>query len=83
MLDVLLLGPQFRAPVLRDVFARVGVQPPFCAITAGWQEREGELQDLADHLGHEVTELHLYERAEAAFARDRELHAAYRDALSP
>jgi len=79
MLDVVLLGPQFRTPVLRDVFARVDVEPPYGAITAGWQEREGELQDLTDHLGSEVTELHLYERAEAAFARDLDLHAAYRE----
>jgi hypothetical protein len=79
MLDVVLLGPQFRTPVLRDVFARVGVEAPFCAITAGWQEREGELQDLEDHLGQDVTELRLYERAEAAFARDTDLHNAYRE----
>jgi hypothetical protein len=79
MSDVVLLGPQFRDPVLRDVFARTGIATPVCAITAGWQEREGELADLEDHLGIDVTDLRLYERADTVFARDPDLHAAYRE----
>jgi len=79
MPDVVLLGPQYRAPVLRDVFARLAMHGPFCTITAGWQEREAETSDLVEHLAIDVTDLRLYERAEAAFAGDSELHAAYRE----
>ncbi|HSN71108.1 MAG TPA: hypothetical protein VLT59_06340, partial [Steroidobacteraceae bacterium] len=79
MSDVVLLGPQFRAPVLRDVFARADVGPPYGSITAGWQEREGEIGELEEHLGEEVLDLALYERAENAFAGDPELREAYRE----
>jgi hypothetical protein len=78
MHDVLLLGPQFRAPNLREALGHAGLQGPVVAITAGWQEREGELGALDEHLGAPARDLRLYERAEAAFTRDPELHAAYR-----
>jgi peptidase E len=78
MHDVLLLGPQFRAPNLRDALARAGFHGPVVTITAGWQEREGELGALEDHLGLHARDLRLYERAEAVFAAAPDLHAAYR-----
>lgn len=78
MQDVLLLGPQFRTPNLREALGQADLQGPVVTITAGWQEREGELAALQDHLGAPARDLRLYERAEAAFARDAELHAAYR-----
>jgi hypothetical protein len=78
MHDVLLLGPQFRAPNLRESLRDAGLPGPVVAITAGWQEREGELGALEEHLGAPARDLRLYERAEAAFTRDPELHAAYR-----
>ncbi len=78
MSDVLILGPQFRTPNLRDALRAAGIAGPVAAITAGWQEREGELGALEDHLGERVRDLRLYERAEAAFTQDAELHDAYR-----
>jgi hypothetical protein len=78
MHDVLVLGPQFRTPNLREALGRAGLGGPVAAITAGWQEREGELGALEEHLGQPVRDLRLYERAEAVFAQDGELHAAYR-----
>lgn len=78
MHDVLLLGPQFRAPNLRDALAEAGLGGPVVTVTAGWQEREGELAALEEHLGQRARDLRLYERTEAAFTRDRELQAAYR-----
>jgi len=78
MQDVLALGPQFRAPNLRDALERAALRGPVATITAGWQEREGELEALEQHLGTPVRDLRLYERAEAVFAQDAELHAAYR-----
>jgi hypothetical protein len=78
MQDVLALGPQFRAPNLREVLEHAGLDGPVLAITAGWQEREGELDALEQHLGAPVRDLRLYERAEAVFAQDRELQEAHR-----
>lgn len=78
MQDILVLGPQFRAPNLRPALERAGLRGPVVSITAGWQEREGELAALVEHLGTPVRDLRLYERAEAIFGRDPALHAAYR-----
>lgn len=75
---VLTLGPQFRTPSLREVLERASLGGPMVAITAGWQEREGELGALEEHLGQPVLDLRLYERAEAVFAQDGELQTAYR-----
>jgi len=78
MHDVLILGPQFRAPNLRDALAQAGLRGPLVTITAGWQEREGELGALEEHLGLHARDLRLYERAEAVFGAAPELHEAYR-----
>ena len=78
MEDLLTLGPQFRAPNLREALGRASLGGPVVAITAGWQEREAELGALEEHLGQRVRDLRLYERAEAVFAQDGELQAAYR-----
>jgi len=78
MEDLLTLGPQFRAPNLREALERASLGGPVVAITAGWQEREAELGALEEHLGQPVRDLRLYERAEAVFGQDGELQAAYR-----
>ena len=78
MPDILVLGPQFRSPNIRDALARSGLSGPIVSITAGWQEREGELAALEGHLGQPVRDLRLYERAEAVFNQDAELHETHR-----
>jgi hypothetical protein len=78
MPDVLILGPQYRRPNLREALQRAGLGGPIASITAGWQEREGELGALEEHLGGRVQDLRLYERTEGVFAHDPPLHEAYR-----
>lgn len=78
MADRLILGPQAAQPNLREALQTAGIAGPLVAITAGWQEREGELDALETHLGQRVKDLRLYERAEGVFARDPALHTAYR-----
>jgi hypothetical protein len=78
MHDLLALGPQFRTPNLGAALDEAGLGGAVAAITAGWQEREGELEALESHLGRPVRDLRLYERAEAVFGQDAALHAAYR-----
>jgi hypothetical protein len=78
MPDILVLGPQYRSPNLRDALQRAGLGGAIASITAGWQEREGELGALEEHLGQRVHDLRLYERAEGVFAHDPPLHDAHR-----
>ena len=78
MPDFMILGPQYRTPTLRAALERAALRGPVAAVTAGWQEREGELEALEQHLAAPVRDLRLYERAEAVFAQDAGLHAAYR-----
>jgi hypothetical protein len=59
--------------------AELGVTGRIATITAGWQERELEDDDLAEHLDGRTVNLRLHERGEAVFRADPELRAAHRD----
>jgi len=75
-----LLGPQRVAPNLGPLLERLGLdQGPVCAVTAGWQEREGELHDLQEHIARKTLDLQLYARAEALFERDSGFRGIYRE----
>ena len=77
---VWLLGPQYQSPFLRDVFPSFGVpEGPIAAVTAGWQEREGEDVELNKHLAGRAFDLELYRRADGAFHADPELARAHRE----
>lgn len=75
---VTLLGPQRLRPTVVHAVDAAGVGSPVAGVTAGWQEREGEDQELAEHLGREVVDLRLHARCEEVFADDPELFAAHR-----
>jgi len=76
----LFLGPQVRSATLRETLDAAGFPHAgrIVAITAGWQEREGELTALERHLETSVVDLRLYARADQAFADDPGLYEAYR-----
>jgi len=75
-----LLGPQYQSPFLKDVFPSFGVpEGPIAAVTAGWQEREGEDVELNKHLSGRAFDLELYQRADRVFASDPELARAHRE----
>jgi len=78
MSTVVLLGPQQPVPSLAPALHALDLGGPFCAVTAGWQEREGETAALEQHLGAEVVDLGLYRRTEDIFHRDPDFAAAYR-----
>ena len=78
MSDVVFLGPQFQEPNLAFALGRLQIRGPLVSISAGWQEREGEIDELHAHVGLPVTDLGLYARAEAVLAADAELATAYR-----
>ena len=79
MSDRALLGPQYRMPNLRECLEGMAVAGPLVVVTAGWQDREGEIEELRAHVGCPVTDLGLYVRAEHAYADDPPLAAAARE----
>ena len=70
---VLLLGPQTREETLSTVLAENGIEGRVATVTAGWQEREDEMQALQAHLDGRADNLGLYHRAEQVFREDAEL----------
>jgi len=76
---IVLLGPQRRQPTLLPALAAFGAEGPLAAVTAGWEEREDEVERLEAHVGRTVLNLRLYRRAEEAMLCDWELAAAYRE----
>ncbi|MBL8860175.1 MAG: hypothetical protein JNL28_16815 [Planctomycetes bacterium] len=76
---VVLLGPQRLQPTLNKAVAAARVSGPLAAITAGWEERESEDQEMRDHLGGHTINLRVYDRAEDVMRRDPELNAAIRE----
>lgn len=76
---VFLLGPQRLEPILKETLRSAGVAGRLAVVTAGWEEREHEHQELAEHVGGDVVNLSVFERVEDVFRRDPELLAAMRN----
>src|SRR5258708_6486490 len=83
---IVLLGAQRFDPSLGAAVAALGVKGRIATITAGWQEREDDDDDLVQHLDGRVVNLRLHARAEEVFGEDPELRDAHRgrqDSLRP
>ena len=53
-----MLGPQRQIPNVATVLRLLGcADGPVCTVTAGWQEREGELHDLEEHIATRALDL--------------------------
>jgi len=76
---VVLLGAQRFDPTLADAVAELGIEGRIATITAGWQEREEEDDELREHLGGRTVNLRLHARAEEIFRNDPDFHAAHRE----
>lgn len=84
MSTVVLLGPQRHKPNLAAALQEAGIHGRMAAITAGWEEREAEVDELSDHLGGACENVALYGRAERLYQRLPELTEAqsrHRDRL--
>lgn len=76
---IVLLGAQRFDPTLGVTVEALDLRAGRIAvITAGWQERESEDADLAEHLGERTVNLRLHRRAEEVFQNDKELASAHR-----
>ncbi len=76
---VVLLGPQRLFPTLIQAVDALGVHGRIAAVTAGWEEREREDQELSAHLSGRSFNLRIWERGEDVYSRDRELHLGVRE----
>ncbi len=76
---VVLLGAQRIDPSLGDAVAALDVKGKIAIVTAGWQEREPEDEELSAHLGGRTINLSLHARTDEVFRSDPELATAYRD----
>lgn len=76
---VLLLGPQGRVPTLSAVLKEFGATDRIATVTAGWQEREDEIQDLQAHLDGRSENLRLYQRSDEVFQSDPELRTIHHE----
>jgi len=76
---IVLLGPQRLQRTLGAVVEDVGVEGDFAAVTAGWEEREDEIDELRAHLDRRVVNLRLYARCEDVLREDRQFAKAYRE----
>ena len=80
MSKLVLLGPQRHHPKIGDVVKSLGLEGRFAVITAGWQEREEEMEELESHLGGvEIINLMLYKRSEELFRKDPLFREAHRN----
>lgn len=73
-----LLGPQQLKQSLGAAVRALGREGSIALITAGWQEREDQDEELPDQLGRNLINLRLYERGEEVLAADPEYARAHR-----
>lgn len=81
---LMLLGPQRHEPVVREALDHLGVAGKIAMITAGWQEREDQDEELREELGVEAVNLRVYARARRVFDLSPSLfehHRKKQDAL--
>jgi hypothetical protein len=71
------LGPQRFRPTLDRAVAALEIEGDLATVTAGWQEREREVEELHDHLGGRAVNLELHRRGNLVFEEDPEFAAAY------
>ncbi|MEM9453887.1 MAG: Type 1 glutamine amidotransferase-like domain-containing protein [Myxococcota bacterium] len=73
-----LLGPQRLRPTIDAELGRWGIPGPLATITAGWQEREAEDDELQEFLGHRCVNLRLHARSDHVYREDPEFFEAHR-----
>ena len=78
MHKVILLGPQRFVITVTDELHKLGITGRVATITAGWQEREAEDDELSAALGNRAVNLRLHARTDDVFAHDRTLFEAHR-----
>jgi len=74
-----LLGPQRPGSNLPAAVEQLSLDDgPIAVISAGWQEAEGDIDEVAELVGRPLHDVGLYRRTEELFATHHDLHDAYR-----
>lgn len=79
--SAIVLGPQRRTPIVREAIEDLvsDRKSPVAVITAGWEEREDEDEELREHVDRPLINLKLWARVESIFEQDEELREAVRE----
>ncbi len=76
----LVLGPQRPKLILGHAMRKYELdRGKIVVISAGWQEAEGDVDSVRNEVMLPMDDLNVYQHCEAVFAKDRELHQAYRN----
>lgn len=77
----IVLGPQRREPIVCEAVDDLvpDRREPVAVVTAGWEEREDEDQELREHICREAINLKVWQRVERIFDKDKQLLAAMRE----
>lgn len=79
MPDLIMLGPQQpRANLGAAVAVLHSPDEPAAVITAGWQDAEGEIEEMQDLISRPLVDLKVNQRAEDVFDREPALRRAHR-----
>lgn len=79
MLQRILLGPQRPITNLDSVFKQAAIpEGPIAVISTGWQEAEGDIDDVYQLVQRPLIDLKLYHRAEEIFHKDENFLKTYR-----
>lgn len=76
---VILLGPQWKRETLASVLEQHGLRGRLALVTAGWQEREEEVQALQEHVAGRADNLLLHKRGDEVFAEHPDLEKVHRE----
>ena len=77
--QIILLGPQRPTMNLGTAIVEAALPDgPLAVISAGWQEAEGDIEDIHELVRRPLHDLRLYQRAEEVFAAAPEFLLAYR-----
>lgn len=77
-ISLIVLGPQRLRPTLAEAVSKLEVEGRIAIVTAGWQEREREDDELTQAIGRQTVNLELYRRTEEILADDPPLFEAHR-----
>lgn len=77
-MQMYLLGPQRPTVNLDQPFRELETTRPIAVISAGWQEAEGDIDDVHAIVKRELLDLRLYQRAETLFEAAPDLRDLYR-----
>lgn len=77
---IAVLGPQRHRPTLNQALETLGLAgaEAIATVTAGWEEREGEDEELHEHLWRRSVNLELYARTDRCLREDPELRTGVR-----